>query len=150
MSVLDPQDLIDDIAVVREQDEARRILVETPDRENSIGMADFSNDVSSNMQLSGGRHPNRLVILEIHRTMAALEHNPVARYEILRGDLIAELGHQAIDGYPPGSDQAIGLPTRSQALLGKKFINAHGREMNSRESFLVKSAGSTASPQNTG
>ncbi len=40
----------------------------------------------------------------------ALQHNAIARDQILWRDLVAELGHPAVDGHPPFGNEAIGLP----------------------------------------
>ena len=60
----------------------------------------------------------------------------IARHEILRRDLIAELGHRTVDGHTPFGNQAISFSPRTQALLGKKFIDAHRKGIRRRASLV--------------
>ena len=55
MPMLDPQDLVDNIAVVCKEDEAGGIFIESPDWKNPSGMANLSNDVPPYVQFGGRR-----------------------------------------------------------------------------------------------
>jgi hypothetical protein len=105
-------------------------------------VADFSDDVPPYMRFGGRRHTDRLVILDVEELIAALKHRPVACDQILGRDLIAELRHPAVDRHPALSYQPIGFPSRTQALLGKKFVDAHG---NSAPDFNGQSKGARSS-----
>jgi hypothetical protein len=46
------------------------------------------------------------------------------RDDVLRTDLISQAGHPLIDGHATGFDQAIGLSSRTDAVVCKKLIDA--------------------------
>jgi hypothetical protein len=129
MPVLNPQDLVDDISVIGQENETGRILVEPSNREDSGGMTDFSDDVSRHMQFGGGRHSDGLVIFDVDNLVTALQNRAVTRHQILGRDLIPEFGDHAVDRDTTFGNQSISLPSGTQALFGKKFIDAHGGEM---------------------
>src|SRR6188472_109618 len=45
MPMLHPEDVVDDIPVIRQQDQAGRIFIEAPDRKDPSRVPDFSDDV---------------------------------------------------------------------------------------------------------
>ncbi|MGC3975004.1 MAG: hypothetical protein QM771_11550 [Nitrospira sp.] len=107
--VLNPQDLVDDIAIIGQKDETRRILVEPSDGKNALLMVDFRDDVPGHVQFRRRRHPDRLMIFDIDRTIAPLQDRSVTRDNILRGNLITKLGHHPVNRDPAFGNQPVCL-----------------------------------------
>src|SRR6185437_10895375 len=59
------EDLVDDVAVVRQQNETGRILVQPPDWKNPLTMPDLGNDISRDMRFARCRDTDRLMILDV-------------------------------------------------------------------------------------
>ena len=133
MPVLGSENLVYNVSVVREQDEAGRVLVESTDGKYSLRVADFRDNVSSHMRLTGRRHAYRLVILDIERGRSPGNHLSVSRDHVVGTDLITQGGHPLIDGHATGFDQAIRLSPRAYAVVRKELIDAklvsHGVNM---------------------
>ena len=142
MSMLGSQNLVHDVPVVREEDEAGGILVEPTDRKDPFRMANLRNDVTRHMRLAGRRHTCRLVILDIERSRSPRNYLAISRNDIMRADLISQAGHPLIDGHTAGLDQAIGLSSRTDTVLCEEFIDTKlvGHKMASYFSRLWKSS----------
>ena len=124
MPVLSSQNLVHDVPVVREQNEAGRVLVESAYRKDPFRMADLRDDVPWHMRLTGRRHPHRLVILDIERGRSPGNHLSISRNDVVRADLISQTSHPLIDGHATGLDQAVSLSPRTDAMVCKKLIDA--------------------------
>ena len=124
MPMFSSQNLVHDVPVVREQDEARRVLIESADRKDPLRMTDLRNDITRHMRLTGRRHTHWLVILDIERGCSPGNHLSVSRDDVVRTDLISQAGRPLIDGHATGFDQTIGLPSGTDAVLCEKFIDA--------------------------
>ena len=61
VAVLDAQDLVDDVAVVGQQDQALGVLVEPADREDALAVADEVDDVAGHVALGRAGDAARLV-----------------------------------------------------------------------------------------
>lgn len=122
---LDTEYLVHNVAVVRQQNQAGRILIEAPDRENPFGMADFSDDVARNVGLTRGRNAHRLVILDVDPRLPPGNRLPVFGDHVLMADLVSMLRNDVVDGDASGFDQPIGFPPRADPVLGKEFVDAN-------------------------
>src|SRR5687768_16815665 len=87
-------------------------------------MADLCNDVMWHMRLTGRRHTHRLVILDIERGDPPGNHPTISRDDVARTDLVPQASHSLINSHTTGLDQAIGLPSRTNAMVCEKFIDA--------------------------
>ena len=74
--VLGAQHLVDDVAVVREQDQALGVLVEPADREDPLGMVDEVDDVALDVALGRARDADRLVERDVDRAASSLRAPP--------------------------------------------------------------------------
>ena len=63
--VLGTQDLVDDVAIVGQQDQPLRVLVEPPDREDTLPVPDEIDDVAADLTFRGAGYADRLVEREI-------------------------------------------------------------------------------------
>ena len=68
VAVLRAQHLVDDVAVVGEQDQALRILVEAADREDPLGVVDEVDDVAGDVPLGRAGDADRLVERDVDRS----------------------------------------------------------------------------------
>ena len=87
-------------------------------------MADLRNDVARHVRLTSRRHTHRLEVLDIERGRSPGNHLSISRDDVVRTDLIPQAGDSLIDGHATGFDQAIGLTSRADAVLGEEFIDA--------------------------
>ena len=122
--MLGSENIVHDVPVVREKDEAGRVLVEPANRKDPFRMADLRNDVTGHMRLAGRRHAHRLVILDIELGHPPGNHLSISRDNVISTDLISQAGNPLIDGHATGFDQAIGLSSRTDAMLCEEFIDA--------------------------
>ena len=65
MPELCPQDLVHDVAVIGEENQAGRVLVEPADRKDPFRMADLSDDIARNVGFARRRDAYRLVIFDV-------------------------------------------------------------------------------------
>src|SRR5574342_665220 len=105
MPVLSPQNLVHDVPVVCEENEAGRVLIESTDRKNPFRMADLRDHITWYMCLTSRRHAHRLVILDIERGRSPGNHLSVSCDHVARTDLISQAGHPLIDGHATGFDE---------------------------------------------
>jgi hypothetical protein len=119
-----PQNGVDDIPVVREKNQAGRVLIQAADRKDPLPMADFRDDVTEYVGLAGRRDADRLVVLDIDRRGAPLNDVSVPGDNIGGTDLIPKMRKTSVDRDMPGLDQAIGLAAGADSVLREKLIDA--------------------------
>ena len=66
MVVLRAEDFVDDVAVVRQQDQSLGVLVEAADGKNALRMADEFHDIPFDVRFRGARDADRLVERDIN------------------------------------------------------------------------------------
>lgn len=91
------EDSVDDVAVVRQQNETGGIFIQPSDRENTLMVPDFRDDISGNMSLTRRRHSDWLMVLDVEMGLAPRDDLPLASDNIRRGDPIAELRHSTVN-----------------------------------------------------
>lgn len=123
MPVLSPQNLVYDVPVVREENEAGRVLIESTDRKDPFRMADLRDDITGYMGLTGRRHTHWLVILDVERGRSPGNHLSVSCDHVAGTDLIPQAGHPLIDSHATGFDETVGLSPRTDAMLSEKLID---------------------------
>jgi hypothetical protein len=111
MTKLRPKNFVNNITVVGQENEPRRVFVETADREDAFRMADCSNDVTRHVGFARRRHPNRFVVLDVDRLMSPGDNLAIAGNDITDGNLVSQFGHTTVDGDTTGLDQSIGFST---------------------------------------
>jgi hypothetical protein len=124
MTKLGPQNLVHDVAIVGQENQARGILIEPPDRENPFRVADLRNDIARDVGFARRRHADRLVILDVNRRLPPGNDLPIAGNHVARPDLIAELRDDCVDRDTSGLNKTIGLAPRADAVLSKEFIDS--------------------------
>jgi hypothetical protein len=124
MPVLSSENLVHNVTVVSEKNKAGGVLVESTDRKDPLRMANLRNDVTGHMRLTGRRHTHRLVILDVERDRPPGNHLSISCNDIVRTHLISQAGDPLIDGHATRLDQSIGLSSRTDAVVGKKLIDA--------------------------
>jgi hypothetical protein len=67
------------------------------------------------------------MVLDVDGLVAPFDDLAVTSDDIIQLDLIAQLCNLSINGHPAVPNDPIGLAPRTNALLGKKLIDAHGR-----------------------
>ena len=123
-----PQDLVHQIPVVGEEDEALGVLVEAPYGEDAGAVVDEIDYVVLLPRLCGGDYAHRLVQHDEDQAVrfARLYHLTVDLDQIPGKHLIADPGPLAVDVDMALLDEAVGLATGADAALADVFVQAHG------------------------
>jgi hypothetical protein len=127
--VLGAQHLVDDVAVVGQQDQPLRVLVEPPDREDPLGVIDEVDDVAGDVALGGARDPDRLVERDVDRPRLlarAADALAVEAHVVAVLDLGPERGGHAVDGDAALGDEGVGFATRARPALAQVLVQTHG------------------------
>ena len=127
MGIAGTQDLVDDIAVTGQEDQAIGGLVEATDREDTLGMTDVIDDVAVDMALGGTGDAHRLVEGQIDRFLLGFQWLAIDQHLIARRDLGAHFGHDTIDGHSSFGDVAIRLASRAEARFADELVEAGKR-----------------------
>lgn len=122
-----PQDFVDDVAVVGEQDEAFRVFVEAPDREHaSAVIGERFEDVVGIGAVGCGRDANRFVKSEVNMRRPHLNLVAVYEHAIGPGNQITDLGNPPVYAHFAQLNHAVSLPPGTEAGIADKFIKTDG------------------------
>lgn len=130
--VLGTQDHIHDVAVVRKQDQPLGVLVQPPDRENPLGMANEIDNVAIDVALGRAGNADGFIQADVDVPLLRADHALVHADFIALVDLRAELGTLAVDGHPAAGDPGIGFAARADSGFTDVFIQSHGRARRGR------------------
>ncbi len=124
VAVLGPQDLVDDVAVVREQDESGGVLVQSSNGEDACGVLDRGDDVAFDVRFARRRDPDRLVVLEIDPPRSPWDRTAVQLDPVAGSHRITQDRPAAVQRDAPLLHQPVRLSPRADPLFRKKFIDA--------------------------
>lgn len=124
MAVLGTEDLVDDIAVVGQENEAGRVFVEPSDREDSFAVADFRNDIAGHVSFARCRNADRFVVPNVNRCNPPGNNLPISGDNVAWFHLVANFCKTPVNCHTSGFDEPVSLPSRADTLLGKEFIDA--------------------------
>ena len=126
--VAGPQNLIHDVAVAGQKNQARRILIEPPDGKHAGGVVHVVHDVAAHARLAGARHAHRLIKGQVHGVFGlfGLQLVAVHAYTVARAHLVANLGRLAVEEHRALLDVAVGLAARAHAAFADEFIETGG------------------------
>src|SRR5579859_4342026 len=122
MIVLGTEDLVDDIAIVRQKDQAFGVLVQTPDRENAFSVPDEIDDVVLDVGLGGAGHTDRLVEGNVNLLFLGAHGRAVDAYLIAINDSRTQCGDLAVAGNAAGLDPLVRLAPRTGAGLADVLV----------------------------
>jgi len=125
--------LIHKIAVVCQKNEAGRVLVQPPNREDPLRVPDFSNDIPFDMRLARRRDPDRFMIFDVDGRRAPGNDLPLAGDHVPGAHPVAQFGHATVDRDGSRLNQAVGLAPRTNPVLRKKLIDADCGSHRARE-----------------
>ena len=105
-----PQDLVDDVPVVRQEDESFARLVEAADREDARGVANVVDDVVGlDACIGGADDAHGLVERQVHPLVVGrTDLLAIDAHGVPRSHLRTQLGNCAIDGDSPLREQLVG------------------------------------------
>src|SRR5450631_2324352 len=152
--VLSPQDLVDDVAVVGQQDQALGILIEAPYGKYPFLVPDKFDDVAIDVRFAGAGDANRLVQRDVNVLLALADRLAVDAHFVTDTDLGAEHGGLAVAGNAPLLDPLVGLAARTGTRLADELVQsqrigtAGSRPRN--PSTLASSNGAAPSRRSTG
>src|SRR5277367_821600 len=98
MIVFGAKDFVDDVAVVRQEDETFGVLVQPPDRKDAFGMPDKSDDVVFDMGFGGGGDSHRFVEGDVDLLFLCTDEFAVDAYFVAVGNLSAQCGDLTVAG----------------------------------------------------
>lgn len=120
------KDLVDDVPVIRQEDEALGGLVQSADRKEALLVTDEGDDVFRLFRVCGTDDADWLVEGDIQGLRFCLERFAIDADDIAGIDPVAGAGGLVVDGHPAGVDQPISFPTRADAGLADVFVEADG------------------------
>jgi len=120
------ENLIHDVAIVRQQDQTGRILVQPSDGENPLRMSDLSNNIPRNMRFARGRDADRLMIFDIEIRSAPRHHATLAGNDVIGRYLVAEFRRPAVDRDGARLNETVCLASGTDPMLCKELIDANG------------------------
>jgi hypothetical protein len=126
MTILDPQQLVDDVAVVGEQYQSLGVLVEPTDGKDPKPVVDEVEDIVGNAAVGTAVNADRLVEGEIYVFLFGSDCSAVETDAIGRADRRAECRRYSVDGDAPRCDPGIRDPPRAQAALAQEFVEPEG------------------------
>jgi hypothetical protein len=89
-------------------------------------MAYFGDDIPGHMRLARRRDSDRLVVLDVNEGLTPGNDRPVTGDDICPTHPIAQCRDNPVDGYPTRFDALIRLAPGTNAMFGKKLIDADG------------------------
>lgn len=124
--VASPEDLVDDVAIVGEEDEPLGRLVQSADREEALFVPDIGDDIFRLFGISGTDNTHRLVECDIKGLRFCLEGFAIDTNDVPGRNTVAGSGRLTIQGYSATFDQAISFATRADAGLADVLVEADG------------------------
>ena len=123
--VLAAQDLVDDVAVVGQQDQPFGVLVEPADRKDALAGSSRSRAMlPATCALGGAGDADRLVERDVDVLLRAADRLAVDADDVACRDLRAERRDDAVDGDAPGFDARVRLAPRAQAGLADVLVQS--------------------------
>lgn len=126
MFISGAKDLVDDIAIVGEEDEAPGGFVQAADGEKALLVADEGDDVFWLFWIGRTDDAYRFIEGDIERLGFGFERLTIDPDDITGRDPVAGTGGLVVDGDPAGVDQPVGFPSGADAGLADVLVEADG------------------------
>ena len=110
-----PEDLIDDIPVIGEQDQSFRILVEPADREDAFGMIDESDDIGAVGCIRGGCDAGGFVQCDVDGFLGTLYFFTIDGHPVAGINPCCQQYEFIVDGDTSLFDQFFSFPAGAEA-----------------------------------
>lgn len=117
-----PQDLVDDIAVVGQKDEALGVFVEAPDGEEALRVIDKPDDVLGLFQVGGTYNTHGLIEGDVQRFGLGGQWAAVDVHRITREYAVARLSRLAVDGHAAIAHHGVYFAARAQARTADVLV----------------------------
>src|ERR1700678_4297623 len=124
MIVLGTQYLVDDVAVVGQQDQTLRVLVQPSNRKDALGIPHQIDDVVLDMSFGGAGNSHRLVQSDVDLFFLGADRLAVDAYHIALADLGSQGGGVAVAGHAPRIDPLVRLAPRADAGFADVLIES--------------------------
>ena len=121
------QDLVDDVAVVGQQDQALGILVQPANGEYPLGMADQVDDIAVDMRLCRAGDSHRFIESDVNLRLLNADDLAVDANLILRADSRAEERTVPIASDASGFDPLVRLAPGTHAGFADVFVESQAR-----------------------
>lgn len=125
--VLRAQNLVDDISIARQKNQAVAVLVQSTDRENSFLVVDeLNNRVFLAFRVLGGHDPDRFVESDVDVFGLRLSNSSAIGFDfIVRTDLGAQPGFLTVDRDPSLAQQIVRFTPRTKPGLAQVFVDSN-------------------------
>lgn len=120
------QDLVDNIAIIGEEDEPLGRFVQAANGEEALLVTDEGDDVFWLFRISGTDDAYRFIEGDIERLGFGFEGFAVDPDDITGRDPVAGTGGFIVDGDPAGIDQPVGVPTGADASFADVLVETDG------------------------
>lgn len=120
------QDLVDNVPVIGQEDEALGGFVQSADRKETLLVTDEGDDVFRLFRIGGTDNADRLVERNVEGLGFGFEWFAIDADDIARIDSIARSRGFVIDGHTTSVDQPVCFPARADAGLADEFVQADG------------------------
>ena len=117
---------VGELAVVREQERARRVGVEAADRDDARLGRDEPDDGRATVRVARGRHDAGRLVQEDVREGLPLDALAVDLDDVPRPDVRVQLPGSPVHADAPRADELVGPPARGDARPGEERVQAHG------------------------
>src|ERR1700733_11468411 len=124
MIVFGTQYLVDDVAVVGQQDQTLRVLDQSTDRKDALGIPHQLDDVVLDMSFRGAGNAHRLVQSDVDLLFLGADRLAVDAYPIALAHLGPQGGGAAVAGHAPRIDPLVRLAPRADAGFADVLIES--------------------------
>ena len=119
------QQVVDDIAVIRQQEQALGVLVEAADRKDALAVCHEADHIVRNPGIGRALDADRLVKRDVHVRGLIADDAAIDPHRIAFQHLRAESCDDAVDAHAAAGYPGIGLATRAQAALAQELVDPH-------------------------
>ena len=120
------EDLVDDVAIVGEEDEPLGGFVQSADGEEALLMPDKGDDILGLFRISGADDTHGFIEGDVQCLRFGFEGFTINADDIARMDTISCASGFVIDRHTAAIDQSVGFPTGADTGLADEFIEADG------------------------
>ena len=126
--VAGPQNLVYNVAVAGQENQALRLLIEAADGENAGGMVHVVHNVAAHARLRCGGDTHRLVESQVDGIggLPRFQLLAVHRHAVAGANLVAYLGRLAVHQHRTLGNVAVGFAARANAAFADEFVEADG------------------------
>ena len=125
MVIFRAQNFVDDVAVVRQENQAFGVLVQPPDRKDTFRVRDQVDDVVLDVRFGGAGDADRLVESNVNLLLLGADQLAVDAHLVARGNPGAQCGALAVAGDAARINPFVRLTPRTDTGLADVLVESH-------------------------